>query len=592
VISIDDLTEEELSHLLDDPDVASLLQDPGRTRAAFDVVRAEESLTAYAGHIWPILEPVVPFIRGWAVDGVAEHLEAVTAGHINKLLMNVPPGFGKSNWTDVIWPSWEWGPKNRPWTKFVSASYGQHLTERNNDRFRSIINSDIYKAGWGDRFQLEKDNTVKVTNDKTGFKFATSVTGVGTGERGHRVVIDDPHNVKMAESDVVRQGAVTWLTETMPTRLIPIPAGYEGKIPQATVMIMQRVHELDCSGHLLSFANALGYEVFIVEMEFDPSHPYARKRRSRIGWRDPRADRYEASLAAWEVLRTRREQVVEEVERVESGLLAPDGDEYAAALRVLGTIEMPPEPAKPEGGELAFPELHTPEAVESLKETLRSSGGQYAEAGQLQQQPVSRKGGMFTKEAIVIRPAHLCPPPRGLIRGWDFAGSKTSRSPYTAGALLSIQRGVTYVWDMIRRRVEAAELEDFFVQMARLDGQGVVQDIPQDPGQAGKAQVASMKRRLQGYLVYSSVETGAKDDRAKPLSAQAESGNLVFVEGPWNKVCLDEIGVFPASKFKDQVDGMSRGYARACKAKEEAPPAGGYTPGMPGTHPLPPLPEY
>lgn len=567
-ISPDELTPDELEFLL---------ANPSLTAAALDMGDADDKLTNYAKYIWPVIEPVQPFILCWAIEAMAEHLEAVTYGYIDKLLINIPPGFGKSVWTDQLWPSWEWGPKNRPWTKYVSASYGQHLTVRNNDRFRTIVNSPEYKLAWGSRFELVKDNSIKVENNKTGFKFATSVDGIGTGERGHRVVVDDPHNVKQAESDVVRTDAVMWFTETMPTRLIPVPPGWEGKIPRATVIIMQRVHEADISGEIISHASALGYEHLCIEMEFDPSHPYARKRRSRIGFRDPRADRYEASLAAWEVLKARRDVALGTVAVAEEGLLSPHGGLYAESIAMLETVEVPPEVPAPLGGELAWPELHGPKAVEDLKETLSLKGGDYAIAGQLQQQPVARKGGMFARDKLVTRPAYLCPRPRNLVRGWDLAGSKTSRSPYTAGCLLSIQNGTVYVWDMIRQRYDAGELENFLVREAKRDGYAVTQDFPQDPGQSGKVQVISIVKALLGYSAFFSPETGSKDDRAKPLAAQVEAGNLVLVEGHWNAECIKEMGMFPGSKWKDQVDAMSRAFARAISAHQSGPPVGGYT---------------
>ncbi len=63
---------------------------------------------------WPVIEPGAPYIHGWHIDAVGAHLEAVTAGEITRLLINVPPGTMKSLLAGVFWPAWEWGPKNRP----------------------------------------------------------------------------------------------------------------------------------------------------------------------------------------------------------------------------------------------------------------------------------------------------------------------------------------------------------------------------------------------------------------------------------------------------------------------------------------------
>ena len=66
------------------------LQDALLTR------QAERSLRAYLEQAWPILEPTTPFLGNWHIDLIAEHLEAVTAGDITRLLINVPPRYMKS----------------------------------------------------------------------------------------------------------------------------------------------------------------------------------------------------------------------------------------------------------------------------------------------------------------------------------------------------------------------------------------------------------------------------------------------------------------------------------------------------------------
>ncbi len=105
----------------------------------------EGSLISFARYVWPVVEPAIDFIEGWAIEAIAEHLEAVTDGEIRRLLINVPPGFTKSLMTDVFWPAWEWGPRNRPWLRYMCAAYSNHLTERDNMRCRNIVISDRYK---------------------------------------------------------------------------------------------------------------------------------------------------------------------------------------------------------------------------------------------------------------------------------------------------------------------------------------------------------------------------------------------------------------------------------------------------------------
>jgi hypothetical protein len=97
---------------------------------------------------------------------------------------------------------------------------------------------------WGDRFTMMKLGERKVENDMTGFKFATSTGGVGTGERGDRIILDDPHNVITAESQLEREKTVRFFRESMSNRL--------NDDRSAIVIIMQRVHEGDVSGDILA----------------------------------------------------------------------------------------------------------------------------------------------------------------------------------------------------------------------------------------------------------------------------------------------------------------------------------------------------
>jgi hypothetical protein len=141
------------------------------------------------------------------LEAICLHLEAITFGDIpsNRLLMNVPPGFMKSLLVNVFWPAWEWGPCDMPHMSYISFSYSDEITTRDNNKMVRLITSPAYQQLWGDRFKMTKTGERRLENDQTGFKLATSVGGVSTGERGDRVLLDDPHNVIKAESDTERE---------------------------------------------------------------------------------------------------------------------------------------------------------------------------------------------------------------------------------------------------------------------------------------------------------------------------------------------------------------------------------------------------
>ena len=53
-------------------------------------------LMFFVRSMWPVLEPGREFVDGWPIHAIAEHLEAVERGEINRLLVTVPPGFMKA----------------------------------------------------------------------------------------------------------------------------------------------------------------------------------------------------------------------------------------------------------------------------------------------------------------------------------------------------------------------------------------------------------------------------------------------------------------------------------------------------------------
>lgn len=237
---------------------------------------AEKSLYEFVKLMWSEVEPANPYVDGWHIKAICDHLQAITEGDILRLLINVPPGAAKSLLTDVFWPAWEW--IRNPAERYICVSYSSGLTERDNIRFRQIITSDIYVSLWGTIFQQSKDqwNIIKVANNKTGWKMATSITGL-TGERGTRVIVDDPISVEQANSQKERENCLRWWRETLPTRLT-------NPTTSAIVVIMQRTHQEDISGHIL--ANEDDFTHLMIPQRFDPD----RKCKTFLGWEDPRTE--------------------------------------------------------------------------------------------------------------------------------------------------------------------------------------------------------------------------------------------------------------------------------------------------------------
>lgn len=217
---------------------------------------------------WGLVEPSV-FIPNWHIDAIAEHLQAITDGDIQDLLITMPPRHSKSLIVSVIWPAYEW--INIPGNRWVFNSYAFNLSVRDSIKRRKIIQSLWYQDRWADKYALidEQNTKIRYENDKHGFMLASSVGGSNTGEGGERIIADDPHNVKKAESEVERTNAVEWWNVVMSTR--------RNNNLAARVVVQQRVHEGDVAGDIIEKG---GYVHLNLPTEFG----FAGAPRCRTGW--------------------------------------------------------------------------------------------------------------------------------------------------------------------------------------------------------------------------------------------------------------------------------------------------------------------
>lgn len=246
---------------------------PGEAALVHSVCR--DSLYEFARRAWEHIEPAA-LIDNWHIGAVCEHLQAVSAGQIRNLLITVPPGTSKSLLASVMWPAWEW--TRRPEKRWFYASYDQRLSTRDSVRCRTLIRSRWYQSLFGGVYQITDGQDMKTyyETDAGGFRLATSVGGHGTGEHPHTVCVDDPHNVKEAESDVERRSTLDWWDLTMSTRGVSLGV--------TRVIIMQRLHWDDLAGHVLK---AGGWDHINLCMRHESA---AMPRPTSLGWTDPRAE--------------------------------------------------------------------------------------------------------------------------------------------------------------------------------------------------------------------------------------------------------------------------------------------------------------
>lgn len=212
----------------------------------------------------------------------------------------------------------------------------------------------------------------------------------------------------------------------------------------------------------------------------------------------------------------------------------------------------------------------------------------YGYAGQYMQRPIPKGGGMFRTDMIQMRP--VAPHPklfRQLVRAWDKAGTPQGGA-YTVGCLMGEDRdGRFWILDVIRGQWEAAERERIIKQTAMRDGRLVKIVVEQEGGSGGKESATATLRMLAGYRVKLDRPVGDKVTRAEPLAVQVNGGNVVMVTGvtgsaAWVGPFLAEMGFFPHSTYKDQVDAAGLAFAAMTAVRFRAGGLGGIKPRRPG----------
>lgn len=509
-------------HPLTPDELRALRSQPKMVRRIVELLDAGERLIDYTEAMWRWLDPAVPFRRGWAIEAIAEHLEAVTRGQIKKLLVNVPPGFSKSLLTCVYWPSWEWGPMQRPAERYVCTSYDIDLVIRDNVKCRQLMLTDDYQAAWGDVFAMSHDQNTKIRfgNNKTGWKEGLSMEGL-TGNRGSRFIFDDPQSVKGAASDVQAQTTLESFAHAMPTRTQSADDPFVG--------IMQRLRGNDIAGIILEHLGS-SWEHLWIPMHFADGE--TNRSRTALGWVDPRSIPGHSARGYFVVTRDAEGREVREWR-----------DAY--------------HEGRAKKGYLADPVRFPPEKIDDLEQTMSLTGGIAAIAGQLENDPLVEGGEFFD---VTKWRRFTGPYPAGMtwVRAWDFASSTGERSDWTVGWLWGRfpprheYQGLV-VKNVVRFKSKPAIVRARFIQVAKSDGRLVHIAVPKDPGPGGEWVVTDLTSALPGFDVWSERQDKHKTVRALPMSGWLEQGLL------WYDAALD---LEPAEGENEATRALVGGEAR------------------------------
>lgn len=524
-------------------------------------------LREFAHCTWPILEPAIPLAWEWSHDAVCDHLEAVTCGHIQKLLINIPPRHMKSTLVTIMWPCWDWGPADKAMAtnrvqhpraskRWIFSSYAQSLSLRDSLRRRLIFQDPWFQSGWGDRCKIGGqrflvDAQVKYANAQQGYHLSTSVEGSNTGEGGDILVADDPHNMNEIHSETQRNNVIRWWSEVMATRLNDQRTG-------AKVIIMQRGHELDLSGHSIE----QGYVHLNLQAEFRPD------RRCRTFLDSQKV--FDDAHREWTI---------------------PDGT--------------PPffEDPRTEPDELLSPTRFPRYVIEQLKLDL---GDAYN--AQFQQDPTPEEGGILkaawwrywapaghplvgttvhhsqkTKEGGIKQwTSQVVPLPNRFqerLDSWDmaFGDDEEAQNSFVAGLACGRNKAQAYLLKMERQhhdfiesvaavkrlRADAHKQKPDEIRIERkANGQAIIRTLRDDvPGIIGVDVAESKESRAWAaaprvkagnyYLPHPDLE---KDDSTEGIVIVYQDGRRVN----WVHAFIHETKMFPNGAYNDQVDAFTQ----------------------------------
>jgi predicted phage terminase large subunit-like protein len=213
-------------------------------RAASGISTERMEFADYIKAGWPIIEPATQLEWNWHMDLLIEHAQALYMGQCNRLVVNMPPRNIKSIFFSVLWPTWLW--TRRPWARMIFSSYAQGLSTDFSVKRRRIIGDEFYQSRWGGIVRLHNDNDLKTefSNTQTGVMSTTSTGGTVTGKGADGLIIDDPQNPKMAESEAERKAANLHYSNTLISRLNDKKRGF-------VILVQQRLHKDDTTGMVL-----------------------------------------------------------------------------------------------------------------------------------------------------------------------------------------------------------------------------------------------------------------------------------------------------------------------------------------------------
>jgi predicted phage terminase large subunit-like protein len=474
------------------------------------------SLAEFVRGGWPTVEPGTNLTWGWHIDAVCHHLEALTRGHIKRLLINMPPGHMKSKLVGVFWPAWTW--LHIPSFRLLMGSYELGLSTRDNVACRMLVESDWYRDTFRPDWEFRKDQNVKTWFETSAgaLRMALSVGGKGTGYRGDCTGFDDPHNVKRRPTDEELEESGFWWDKRMSSRLNDMRTGIR-------LGVMQRIHESDLSAKILERGE---YTHLCLPTEYDP------KDHCHTEWRDS-----DGELVTWDDPRT-------------------------------------------EAGELLFPEMFPPEVVDEIKIDLGDYGfaGQHnqrptpASGGMIKRHqlrywykgdesvpppvPVELEdGSMFDCPQMVLPDAFDEQITSSDLTFKGLRNKPKSKPDFVVSQAWARLDARKFMIDQIRDRWSFTETLAHMVKFFEHHSE-VRRHVIEDKAN-GPAIMDTLEGKISGIDPFN--DPSGKEARCEAVAPQINAGEVYLPHPtlyPWVAGLVDELCSFPFGKNDDQLDAL------------------------------------
>lgn len=477
--------------------------------------RCEGSYYYFFKRAWKVLEPETPLTINWHIeylcDMLQKEVERIAAGKpkTKDIIINIAPRSGKSYIVNVMLTPWIWAL--HPSIKVVSSSFSMDLSTKLCLDSRRLIESDWYQGLWGHKYKLTTDMNTKqwYENDKRGMRKSTSTGAQITGSGGDIIVVDDPQDPLKSDSEVSREEVKRYYGATLYSRLNNQSIGLR-------LIIMQRLHEDDLTGHLLN-SDPEHYTHICIPAELtDDVLPKTLMHKYVNGLFFP--------------------------ERFTRDIL--DQSKLPANLGSYGySGQMLQRPSPPEGG------------------MFKRYWWRFWQLPGQKLQPVYYKDENNTSiEAQIV---DLPDKYEQIVDSWDTALEGKETSDDVVGGKWAKLGSNKYLLDQIKGKLDFPQTKKAIKQLRNSNPDTSATIIEKSSN--GPAIEADLKTELPGIIL---IPTGrlSKEDRVKisdtvPYTAQVEAGNIYLPHpqnAPWVSDFIEEHANFPKVKQDGQVDQSSQ----------------------------------